>query len=800
MVAGFNYTLPLMRTVADPGLLRLITAGATLLLSASLACAQIPGLSKTAPPKAETSAKAAPQESPEQARARVSKLLDEVREEAERPPEPVPPGITQSEVADLRDLQVKLTAAYDIQLRSLEQIEQAAEARKAAESRARDWTGFEASPPYSIVRVDELRSAAIEASSRIRLYEAGLAQIKIESQRVQEVLRLAEQDLHRAVEAFDAASTPDQKATAAWRRKLASVRVRAAAAGTTAAGMLAKFRSDNLAAYRAELELLERQIAIASRDVSFTETDLTAARKLIDDKIASARRELAAVEAQMGPRLKERDAAAKNLASAQAGADTSPDDRASAEARLTAANAWIDARRDQTNALRGLVILGEEYSTLWSARYSALHGTDADARRIAQVRLHETLGQVTGRKLYAESLVREARSSLAQIEARLASGSVPPTAVRYEQDALAAQREAVLATERLQNEIETAARQVAGWVADLDAARERRDFRARLGDSWLALRDSVRNVWNFELFAVEDTAVSDGQTVTFSRGVTVGKSVGAVLFFVLGLLAMVTLARGIEKRLVERGVDAASVRTGKRWILALTAVLLLLLTLNIAKIPVTVFAFLGGALAIGAGFGIQTLIKNLSSGLVMMMERQIKVGDVVEVEGIAGTITEVNLRSSTVLAADGTESIIPNSVFVENKVTNWTGSNRKVRRAVKVGVAYGSPVREVADLLDECAKRHGLVLGDPAPVVIFEDFGDSALIFALYFWLELRPNTSSVQVMSDLRFMIEKRFAEAGISIAYPQRDLNLRAERPLRVDLVRQPRPDRADPPDQPA
>jgi small-conductance mechanosensitive channel len=270
-----------------------------------------------------------------------------------------------------------------------------------------------------------------------------------------------------------------------------------------------------------------------------------------------------------------------------------------------------------------------------------------------------------------------------------------------------------------------------------------------------------------------------------SRGVTVGKSVGAVMIFVLGYLALAALARRIERRFVAHGSDAARARTGRRWSLALAAVLLLLFTLNVAHIPLTVFAFLGGALAIGAGFGTQTLIKNLVSGMVVLMERQIRVGDIVDVDNISGTVTEVNLRSSTVRSADGVEAIVPNSVFVENKVTNWTRTDRRVRRAIRIGVAYGSPVREFATLLQDCARRHGLVLGDPPPLAIFEDFGDNALVFALYVWLELSPGVSTMQVLSDLRFIIEKATAEAGIAIAYPQRDVHVDSLRPLRVEVV---------------
>jgi len=214
--------------------------------------------------------------------------------------------------------------------------------------------------------------------------------------------------------------------------------------------------------------------------------------------------------------------------------------------------------------------------------------------------------------------------------------------------------------------------------------------------------------------------------------------------------------------------------------------MLLVITLNLARIPLTVFAFLGGALAIGVGFGTQTIIRNFISGLIVLMERQIRVGDTIEVDGISGTVTEVNLRSSTVLGSDGVEAIIPNSSLLEHRVTNSTRTDRKVRRVVKVGVAYGSPVREVAAIMKECAERHGLVQKSPEPMVLFEDFGDNALLFGLYFWVDLGPNLSTNVVMSDLRFMMEKRFGEAGIGVAYPQRDIHLASSRPLQVEITK--------------
>jgi len=133
----------------------------------------------------------------------------------------------------------------------------------------------------------------------------------------------------------------------------------------------------------------------------------------------------------------------------------------------------------------------------------------------------------------------------------------------------------------------------------------------------------------------------------------------------------------------------------------------------VVRIPLTIFAFMGGALAIGAGFGMQNLLKNLISGLMLLFERPFRPGDLVEVGGIRGRVLDIGVRSSHIRDANGIETLIPNSTFIEQNVTNWTLSNEAVRIVVKIGVAYGSPVKEVTDLLLEVADRHGLVEDDP---------------------------------------------------------------------------------------
>jgi small-conductance mechanosensitive channel len=143
------------------------------------------------------------------------------------------------------------------------------------------------------------------------------------------------------------------------------------------------------------------------------------------------------------------------------------------------------------------------------------------------------------------------------------------------------------------------------------------------------------------------------------------------------------------------------------------------------------------------------------------------------------------MRASTVRGFDGVEALVPNSAFLENQVVNWTYSNTRVRREVKVGIAYGSSVRHALEIIEGCAEDHGQVLKNPKPEVYFEDFGDSALMLTLLFWVEMVPGFNSRRVDSDLRFAIEKRLAEAGIAIPFPQRDLRLELTKPVRVEIA---------------
>jgi small-conductance mechanosensitive channel len=297
---------------------------------------------------------------------------------------------------------------------------------------------------------------------------------------------------------------------------------------------------------------------------------------------------------------------------------------------------------------------------------------------------------------------------------------------------------------------------------------------------------AVKKIWSFEVMRYEDKVEVDGQTISGKIPITLGTLLRAVLFFLIGYWIAARIASHLQAGLVSRGhIAEAQAKTLRNWGMIVVSLFLVIGTLSFLKIPLTVFAFFGGALAIGLGFGSQTLIKNFISGIIVLAERKVRVGDLVDVDGVVGTVAEINTRSSVVRSGDDMETMIPNSVFLENRVTNWTLSSARVRRSLRVSVAYNTSPPQVMALLTEVAGRHGLICKEPVPFAVFEDFGENALVFGLYFWLELRGGTNPMIVTSDLRLMLEKRFAEVGISLPFPQRDVHLTSDKPLDVQWV---------------
>jgi potassium efflux system protein len=200
----------------------------------------------------------------------------------------------------------------------------------------------------------------------------------------------------------------------------------------------------------------------------------------------------------------------------------------------------------------------------------------------------------------------------------------------------------------------------------------------------------------------------------------------------------------------------------------------ILIAVMSAGIDLNSFALIAGALSFGIGFGLQEIVKNFISGLILIFERPIQIGDAIQVEDLSGRVKHIGIRSSTITTWEGAEVIVPNGNLISNKLTNWTLSDHMRRIDIKVGVAYGTDVTLVMKTLLDCAIKNEKVLSNPGPTILFNDFGESSLDFELRCWTS--DFSSWVEIRSNIRIEIDKAFNEKKIEIPFPQRDLHIKS------------------------
>ena len=271
------------------------------------------------------------------------------------------------------------------------------------------------------------------------------------------------------------------------------------------------------------------------------------------------------------------------------------------------------------------------------------------------------------------------------------------------------------------------------------------------------------------------------------------------IFLLVGLLILVFWISSRTKRflfnrfLVHSGLDRSlqyAISQIASNVVLIVGIFVVLQNTGIHLEALTVFA---GAVGVGIGFGLQNITSNFISGLVILAERPITIGDRVEVGGVTGQVQKIRARSTVLVTSDNITTIIPNQKFIDSPVTNWTYGDPKVRFRIPVGVAYGSDVEKVRATLIEAAAEDPHTLDDPAPSVFFVEFGSSSLNFELVAWsdeMSHRPR----RYQSDLNFAIDKKFREAGIEIPFPQRDLNIRSGILNVASLARSPEKERVE------
>ncbi len=290
-----------------------------------------------------------------------------------------------------------------------------------------------------------------------------------------------------------------------------------------------------------------------------------------------------------------------------------------------------------------------------------------------------------------------------------------------------------------------------------------------MNETLQAIWDFIVKAWTTELFGAD--------TVT----------IGGILLLVFLFASVIIVERILQRLLIRRFLSKTrlqpSLQYGLSRIFGYTLIAIgFYVAFQAVGFDLSSLAIVAASVGVGVGFGLQNIINNFVSGIIILAERPISIGDRIEVAGVAGRVTKIQLRSTTVVTNDNITMIVPNADFISNTVTNWSHGDPKVRIRVPVGVAYGSDLKLLQQLLLEAAGEHPKALRDPSPVVLFNEFGDSSLNFELGVWTQ-EMTATPIHFTSEMNFIIEQKLRENDIEIPFPQRDLHVRSGLPAAAE-----------------
>ena len=525
-----------------------------------------------------------------------------------------------------------------------------------------------------------------------------------------------------------------------------------------------------------ELQIAQQQKDITRQQVdwvrshlAFDEQDLQERLKLLDDQRQKLKTLMTALAAQ------QQEVEDTWLKAQQEYSDTGIAD----ELKKERSKSWLDARQswrdthqqvlEQTeNSLR-LISRSEE---TWQQRYAMIKGkVNYDEFDQWEKETSESLENINRLIAMAQNAQNSLQSQIASVKMQLAMQGIDPVIARNQRIMLEALDKLLERTVEYLSRLQTMARFENRFLEEINA----RQTNIKITDILRKLTANFLNTLDYELWVIDD------------QSVTIKKVFIAVLILAIGLLLAKLISRFTTNRILRQTkLDESDRAIFDRILYILMLVVIVLFALHTVNIPLTALTFLGGAFAIGVGFGTQNLLNNFISGFIIMLERPVKIGDTIEFENTIGAIEEIGIRCTKIRTASNVHILVPNSSLLEKNIVNWTLSDQIIRCQVRVGVAYGSEVREVAKLLHKAVAEHGKILEKPEPAVIFNDFGDNALIFDLYYWIRIGDaSMEKITIESDVRFLIEKYFRESGITIPFPQRDIHLDTTQPLNLRIL---------------
>ena len=441
-----------------------------------------------------------------------------------------------------------------------------------------------------------------------------------------------------------------------------------------------------------------------------------------------------------------------------------------ATAELATSTVWVETSSRAVELAEKKLSLADREKLLWERRFEVWRGTDDTVLGERKEEFAPILEEIQRDRQVQESRLIDLRNNILSTQTQLATLAEQ----NLPQDNLKIRLSAYEKREVVLNDYLASLVPIERLALRARDDVDREHSKVTLSERLTRITSMVGKVWNYELLEFEDDSI------------TLGKIIGAILILVIGILIAGRFTRLIRSRLLDKTpLNEHATAAIEKLLYYVSLIGIILYALTIVNIPLTVFAFFGGAIAIAVGFGAQHIINNFISGFILMIERPIRIGDLVELNGIYGHIRHIGARSTRLHLSENIDLLIPNSQLLENVVTNWTLTDEKLRTNVKLGVAYGSETELVIQLLMEATEGVKGVLSVPKPIILFTEFADNSLNFEIHFWVKMRRIMEKRLVESTVRFNIDRLFRENDVVIAFPQRDVHIDTSNPIPIQMI---------------
>lgn len=725
-------------------------------------------------------------------KSRLDQVLDRLAASSKEGAVP-PVAATESEWAEYIRLLNLLANDYAQHLDALNKLRGMAQTREDFQKKALVWTNFSELPPYSIDFIDyqwqqvRLKAHEIEATKIEQTMFDGLLETR------RQEFQLSAQNLRKANEALETAK-PEQVERARWLQELNALRNQRDEARIGLLTTSGELRNQRLAYLADEKALLQRQALQATNSSPLSQEDLN--KKL--DQIAKRQTDLDSEISLVIPatqaadrqlqrtrdRLKTLSEGIKSLSGTEV--ENTTREIQSIQQILDADSVESQTASINLKILRLLSLALVAEKQAWELRYLVDHSDDLKVLNKAAADIKQGLGRVSVWRQYLKSELDTIQIRLDSQAKKLANWQSEYGDLKQEERKRAAFASEEKLLRRGLSEIEDMASRLTNMLESLQLRHADASLLERLKAFSADAMELLNAFSDFELLVIDDTIVVEGRQISGKRSVTVSKIVKLIMIFWIGFWLVNRITTYGSHRVKRwQPTQASSGLLSLRLLTLVAVVAIIVFALISVHIPLTVFTFFGGALAIGVGFGAQNIINNFISGLILLAERSIRLGDMVEIEGVLSRVTQIGSRCCQVHRLDGIDMLIPNSRFLENNVTNLTLSDQRLRCTITLGIAYGSSVRKALTLVESAALENPQVLKHPAPDVYLQEFADSALSLRLDFWVDLLVQSNRMRLMSDVRLRIEELFSQNGIVLAFPQRDVHLDMPQPVKVELT---------------